>query len=258
MLYTLLREKTFKLTEIAESHYRKIMKGLEENVFKLYVPSRNSIYMLYTDDTLLALDLQEYLPKLLRTEVLDCPQEDKAINKFLNTQVKQDPETQTTLIDPDTNTQCSKQLQIVAESNNILTVLLSIAKSISYCTKETSEEQLLNQLISDFQMNVEFGYNLIKALKPLQPPLIEQEAAKKNLEDASKTKLQLEADKYETPTETLNNFLTKLKNSKIIDTTDPEILSFFLANFCTLFDTTLHFADLSCLSETDIALQPIM
>ena len=49
--------------------------------------------------------------------------------------------------------------------------------------------------------------------------------------------------------------ITKLKNSKTIDTTDPEILSFFLANFCTLFDTTLHFADLSCLSETDIALQ---
>ena len=148
-----------------------------------------------------------------------------------------------------------KQLQIIAESNSILTVLLSIAKSISYCPKETSEEQFLNQLISDSQINVEFGYNLIKALKPLQPPLTEPEAAKKNLEDASKSELQLEANKYETPTETFNKFLTKLKNSKTVDTTNPEILSFFLANFCTLFDTTLHFADLSCLSETDIALQ---
>jgi len=110
MLYTLLREKTFKWTEIAESHYRKIMKGLEENVFKLYVPSRNSIYMLYTDAssyglgaTLLALDLQEYLPKLLRNEVSNYPQKDKTINKFLNTQAKQDPETQEILINPETN-----------------------------------------------------------------------------------------------------------------------------------------------------------
>ena len=61
-------------------------------------------------------------------------------------------------------------------------------------------------------MNVEFGYNLIKALKPLQPPLTEPEAAKKNLEDASKTELQLEADKYETPTETLNNKIKEFKN----------------------------------------------
>ena len=127
------------------------MKGLEENVFKLYVPSRNSIYMLYTDAssyglgaTLLALDLQEYLPKHLRTEVLEIPQEDKVIKKFYNTQVKQDPKTQTTLVDPDNNTPMLKQLQVIAESNNIITVLLSIAKSIGYCTKETSEEQLLN------------------------------------------------------------------------------------------------------------------
>ncbi len=63
-------------------------------------------------------------------------------------------------------------------------------------------------------MNVEFGYNLIKTLKPLQPPLTEPEAAKKCLEDASKTELQLEADKYETPTETLNKFSNKIKEFK--------------------------------------------